>query len=289
MAGMNHGGSININSAILSQLDKIEAKLGVPALSNRIQASRPYGSTEELVTKKVLSQTQFDEIKDMVTIADVVLTGEARDIDYFLKLGLMQGHLGIARELLVLRQPSQALPHIGHPVEEIYVDVEDQLDERKVPEFKSKLIALQDLIRAKPNDPQVLVQLDQATTAINQALQALPAAQRQSPSFILKVITGLLDAAATEYRAAISGGKISAAIEYQDSRGFVRYASQLYQGIAPRITQENPALAQALEARLTALAKAWPSALAPTTPVLTPDAVAQAVKDLELSLPKQPA
>ena len=55
------------------------------------------------------------------------------------KLGLMKGHLLVAQELLNQNQPKQAEPHIGHPVEEIYVDVEDQLNERKVKEFKTTL------------------------------------------------------------------------------------------------------------------------------------------------------
>jgi DNA uptake protein ComE-like DNA-binding protein len=71
---MNHGakGGININTALLSELDKLEAKLGVPALSNKIQASRPYGKVEELVSKNVITQAQFDQIKDLVTIQDIV-------------------------------------------------------------------------------------------------------------------------------------------------------------------------------------------------------------------------
>ena len=48
------------------QLDKFEAQLGVPALSNKIQANRPYGSPEDLVSKKVITQEQFDQIKDSV-------------------------------------------------------------------------------------------------------------------------------------------------------------------------------------------------------------------------------
>lgn len=32
---------INLNTALLSELDKLEAKLASPALSNKIQASRP--------------------------------------------------------------------------------------------------------------------------------------------------------------------------------------------------------------------------------------------------------
>ncbi len=91
---------ININTAILSELDKFEAKLGVPALSNKIQAGRPYGSPEDLVTKKVITQEQFDQIKDQVGVQEVALTGEAKDVDYMSKLGLMKGHLLVAQELL---------------------------------------------------------------------------------------------------------------------------------------------------------------------------------------------
>ncbi len=73
-SGMSHGKKININNAILSELDKLEGMLGVPALSNKIQASRPYGKAEELVTKNVISQAQYDQVKDLVTVEEVVLT-----------------------------------------------------------------------------------------------------------------------------------------------------------------------------------------------------------------------
>ena len=121
----------------MSELDKIEAQLGVPAISNQIQAARPYKSPQDLVSKKVMTQEQFDKIKDLVTVEDVVLTGVAKDVDYMVKLGLMKGHLYVAKELLDQNQPKQAEPHIGHPVEEIYVDLEEQLNERKAKEFKT--------------------------------------------------------------------------------------------------------------------------------------------------------
>ena len=118
-ASQNQGNKdqININTAILSELDKFEAALGIPALSNKIQANRPYASPEELVSKKVITQEEFDKIKDQVTIQDVELTGVAKDVDYMAKLGLMKGHLIVAKELLDQQQPKQAEPHIGHPVE----------------------------------------------------------------------------------------------------------------------------------------------------------------------------
>lgn len=272
---------ININTAILSELDKFEAQLGVPALSNKIQANRPYASPEELVSKNVINQQQFDQIKDMVTVEDVVLTGVAKDVDYMSKLGLMKGHMIVAKELLDKQQPAQAEPHIGHPVEEIYVDVEDQLQERKVPEFKDSLISLQDFVKSSPKDAKVNTNFATSMQAIDGAIQVLPEQQRSSPEFVLQVINELLDAANSEYGAAIADNKIAAVIEYQDSRGFVEYANTLYQGIASKMAQTNAEAHKAIETSMGELTKAWPSAIAPAAPVKTPAQVSQLIKTIE--------
>ncbi len=272
---------ININTAILSELDKFEAELGIPALSHKIQASRPYASPEELVAKKVITQEQFDKIKDQVTIEDVVLTGEAKDVDYMTKLGLMKGHMLIAKELLDQGKPDQAEPHIGHPVEEIYVDVEEQFKERNIPEFKTGLISLQDSVKSNPKDAKLAANFDKSMQAIDQAMQGLPEQQRQSPKFVLQVINGLLDAANSEYGAAIANGKISAAIEYQDSRGFVNYADTLQKNIAEPLKKDNSEAQKAIADSMTKLKTAWPSAVPPATPALPPEEVSNLVKTIE--------
>ncbi len=272
---------ININTAILSELDKFEAQLGVPALSNKIQANRPYASPEELVSKKVISQEQFDKIKDQVTVQEVVLTGEAKDVDYMTKLGLMKGHLLVAQELLDQNQPKQAEPHIGHPVEEIYVDVEEQLNDRKVKEFKTTLVSLQDLVKSNPKDAKVKTNFTTSVESVDQAIAALPEAQRTQPSFVLQVINGLLDSANSEYGAAIADDKIAAAIEYQDSRGFVLYADELYQGIKSQMAKDHPDADKAIQASMTQLKKTWPSVIPPAKPVNTPEEVTKEIKAIE--------
>jgi DNA uptake protein ComE-like DNA-binding protein len=282
----SHGGDkkININSAILSELDKLEAKLGIPALSNKIQAERPYKTPEDLVTKKVIDRQQFDKIKDLVTIEDVVLTGVAKDTDYMVKLGLMKGHLFVAKELLDLNQPKDAEPHIGHPVEEIYTDVADQLNERKVKEFKTTLITLEDLVKAGAKDnTKVTTNFKESMQAIDVAIAALPESQRQSPSFVLPVINGLLDTANSEYSAAIADGKIKAAIEYQDSRGFITYADILYQGIAAKMAKDNPEVNKIITETFKELKTIWPTAIPPAAPVKTPAQVSQLIKKIEES------
>lgn len=273
---------INLNTAILSELDKLEAQLGIPALSHRIQASRPYSSVEDLVSKKVVTQDQFDQIKDQISIEEIVLTGEAKDVDYMTKLGLMKGHMIIAGELLALNKPDQAEPHLGHPVEEIYVDIEDQLGERKVPDFKDVLTRVQDLVKSKPNDPQVKSDYDKAMAAIDQAIAALPTEQRQSPNFAFNVINGMLETASAEYTAAISDGKIREIIEYQDSRGFVTYSQDtLYKSIEAKLNQKDSQANQKIDSTFQALRKAWPTAVAPDAPVLTVQDVAAKVKLIE--------
>ncbi|WP_414574715.1 helix-hairpin-helix domain-containing protein [Anabaena sp. CCY 9402-a] len=284
----SHSGKarININTAILSELDKFEAKLGVPALSNKIQASRPYGSPEDLVSKKVITQEQFDQIKDIVTVQEVVLTGEAKDVDYMTKMGLMKGHLLVAQELLDNNQAKQAEPHIGHPVEEIYIDVEEQLNERQVKEFKTTLVGLQELVKSNPKNAKVKTNFTASVEAVDGAIAALPEAQRTKPGFVLQVINSLLDAANSEYGAAIANGKIAEAIEYQDSRGFVIYAQELYKGIATQVAQSNPEAHKTIETSFTELTTVWPSVIPPTQPVKTPDEVTQLVRTIELNSQK---
>ena len=278
---------ININNAILSQLDKLEAKLGIPALSNKIQASRPYGKSEDLVTKSVITQAQFDQIKDLVTVEDTQLTGEAKDIDYMTKLGLMKGHLLVAKELLDLKKPDQAEPHIGHPVEEIYADIEDQLKDRKVKEFKAPLIDLQDLVKAGAKDEAAVNRKFEASTqAIDDAIAALPKTQQNDPKFVLSVINGLLDTASSEYKASIADGKISQPIEYQDSRGFVEYSNGLYQTIAPIMKKNDPGFHQSMVAAMANLRTAWPSPIPPAAPVKTSDTVSTLIKEIETNAQK---
>ncbi len=277
------GKKININTAILSELDKFEAQLGVPALSHKIQASRPYGNPQDLVSKKVITQEQFDQIKDQVTVEEVVLTGEAKDVDYMTKLGLMKGHMIVAGELLDLGKPEQAVPHLEHPVEEIYVDLADQFTERQVPDFKDTLTQVQDLVKSKPNDPQVKPRFEAAMAAIDRAIAALPASQRQSVNFGLQVVNGLLETATSEYGAAITDGKIKAAIEYQDSRGFVTYAEDtVFKGIGNKLKQTDPKAYEQITAHFTQLRKAWPQPIPPATPVLTVDQVVAQVKQIEM-------
>jgi DNA uptake protein ComE-like DNA-binding protein len=58
-------GQIDINSAPIAELDKLELPGTKPSLSERIQGGRPYKTIEDLVIKKVISAEEFKLIKGL--------------------------------------------------------------------------------------------------------------------------------------------------------------------------------------------------------------------------------
>ncbi len=58
---------IDINSAPIAELDKLELPGTKPSLSERIQGGRPYSTTDDLVSKKVISADEYKLIKGLVT------------------------------------------------------------------------------------------------------------------------------------------------------------------------------------------------------------------------------
>ena len=208
------------------------------------------------------------------------------DVEYMTALGLMEGHLIVGKELLDLGKPEQAEPHMGHPVEEIYGEIEDELTRRNVPQFKIAMNQLHDLVKTAPKSPQVVDKYQAGIEAIEGAIAAVPDKQRQSPKFVLEVITKLLAPAEEEYKAAIANNRIVEEIEYQDSRGFVLYAESLYGSIAPEMKQKNPQVHQIIVSSMKELKKAWPSPVPPEKPVMTPAQVSQMVAQIKASSQK---
>ncbi|MGB3649847.1 MAG: hypothetical protein WBA41_01360 [Rivularia sp. (in: cyanobacteria)] len=216
-----------------------------------------------------------------VTQTQASQSGEAKDVGYMTKMSLMKGHLLVAKELLDKNEPKQAEPHIGHPVEEIYSDVESQLKERNVKEFKSTLDDLHDLVKSKPKDAKVATSFASSMEAVDGAIAAVPENERNQPEFVLAVIDRVLDTAKEEYEAAIANGKIVEDIEYQDSRGFVLYAQDLYAGISEQMKTAHSEEDKAITSSMSELAKAWPAVIPPSAPVKTPEEVATLVDAIE--------
>lgn len=63
---LNSSSLINVNTASLAQLDKLP---GVgPVTAGKIISGRPYGSIDELLTKKAVSKSVFEKIKELIRI-----------------------------------------------------------------------------------------------------------------------------------------------------------------------------------------------------------------------------
>ncbi|MEA5597852.1 hypothetical protein [Rivularia sp. UHCC 0363] len=216
-----------------------------------------------------------------VTQTQASQSGEAKDVGYMTKMGLMKGHLLVAKELLDKNEPKQAEPHIGHPVEEIYSDVQDQLTERNVKEFKTTLDGLHDLVKSKPKDAKVATSFASSMEAVDGAIAALPSEERNKPEFVMAVIDRILNTAKQEYEAAIANGKIVEDIEYQDSRGFVLYAQDLYKNISGQMNTAHPEEDKAITSSMSELVTAWPTVIPPSAPVKTPEEVAKLVDVIE--------
>jgi DNA uptake protein ComE-like DNA-binding protein len=58
---------IDINTAPIPELDKLELPGTKPSLSERIQGGRPYKQIDDLVTQKVISAEEFKLIQNLVT------------------------------------------------------------------------------------------------------------------------------------------------------------------------------------------------------------------------------
>lgn len=66
-AASTQGSKIDINSAPIAELDKLELPGTKPSLSERIQGGRPYKTTEDMVSKKVISADEYKLIQGLVT------------------------------------------------------------------------------------------------------------------------------------------------------------------------------------------------------------------------------
>lgn len=66
-AAMTSSTKININTASIAELDKLELPGTKPSLSERIQGARPYSNSEDMVKKKAISKEELDLIKNLVT------------------------------------------------------------------------------------------------------------------------------------------------------------------------------------------------------------------------------
>ncbi|MEL6787557.1 MAG: hypothetical protein AAFO76_09140, partial [Cyanobacteria bacterium J06607_15] len=168
-------------------------------------------------------------------------------------------------------------------VEELYSDIETVLPERGAEDFKPTLVQLNELIQSAPESPEVETLLDESLASIDSAIAVIPESQINSPEFVLDVMVEMLKNAAAKYDAAIANNQIVEVVEYQDSKGIVDYAEQLYQTVATQKSQADPQAHQVITDSLAELKTAVPSVEPPTAPVKEPSEIYGLVSQIEFN------
>jgi broad specificity phosphatase PhoE len=196
-------------------------------------------------------------------------------------LMLMHGHLRIGRALVEQQAWDDAVMHFRHPIEEIYGELEAELKQRQVEDFRAELDALAGHVRDQEHEPFEQA-FDRVQAAIDTAVAALPAEVRNSATFKLNVAMRLLQQAALEYNAAIADGRIVNVAEYQDSRGFVWTAAELLHDVAAELGRRDAEAWQMMETLLADIKRAWPDVQPPAEPAQPVSRVLSNISRLDL-------
>ena len=197
-------------------------------------------------------------------------------------LGLMKGNLLTAQELITAGNYEQVETLIVQPVE-LYSEIETILPEKGVEDFKPILSQLRNVAQYDPQSADIPSLIDESLTSIDGAIAAIPEAQLNSPEFVLSSIVPMLKNAATEYEAAIASNQFVEIIDYQESRGLVNYADELYQTIAEQKSEVDPEGHQTISDTLAELKTAWPAIEPPSTPIKEPSEVYGLVSQIEFN------
>lgn len=131
-------------------------------------------------------------------------------------LGFMQGHLRAGLALYQSGDLKAAKTHMGHPIEEKYDAVADELKDRGLARLKDELAALAQAAEDEKPIGDIAPLYERVAQTIDAARADVPVAKR------LVGLIALTRVAGDEYTVATEGGKLSNLHEYQDSWGFLR-------------------------------------------------------------------
>ena len=161
----------------------------------------------------------------VIAAADPAISSEDH-AELLFKLGLLEGHLMVGRELIDAGQTQLALPHFGHPIRELYDDISGELAQRGVTGFDGELIALEALAAGKPTAPATSAQYDKVIGIIAALRATVPAGLLDNERFMLGVLGEVAAISAEDYGESIEGNRIEKPVEYHDSRGYLEYADR---------------------------------------------------------------
>lgn len=210
------------------------------------------------------------------------LTGASEDTALTVNIGMVRGHLNAAAELVKAGKFKDAVPHVHHPIEEIYPDLEAPLAARKIVGLKQALETLHEAVEAEKAD-DIATHLAAALALCDAADKSVK--EQGTPAFEADAGLRLLKMAVPEYAEAIKDGRIVNIVEYQDARGFMlEGARRLALG---KSTVADADAAGDLDRAIATILSVFPTIDPPETPIKSASAISGLVSLAELSLSLQ--
>jgi len=146
----------------------------------------------------------------------------APEVQLLTDIGFMQGHAYAGLKLYEMGEAELGVEHIGHPIEEKYEAVAQQVEKMGFNGLKAQLNAMSEAAEAGKPAEEVAALYDEMA----QTLEEIRAKTDGGAVTELKALAMLTRIAADEYGAAFTDGKLTDEKEYQDSWGFLQIVKQ---------------------------------------------------------------
>lgn len=168
-------------------------------------------------------------------------------------LGLVEGHLLVAMELLRAGALDAAKTHVKHPSDEIYASLKPGFRRYRAEGFAAELEKL-----AKAANAADTAAAENAYREVTKKIERARGKAPASTKELLLVTARLVETAGEEYRESIKDGRVADAHEYQDAFGFTRVAGNLLERAQAKSISERSAVESARKA-IADLNRLWPS------------------------------
>jgi hypothetical protein len=193
-------------------------------------------------------------------------------------LAQIRGHLRVARELLAAGEAEAAVPHIGHPRAELLTAVTPEIREAGGdPDLLDAAIGAAEAALANGDDEALDGAIEAAIEAARDA-EAAVVADPEDPAYRGSVIAALVSSVGGEYSEAVVGGELRELAEFQDARGFLLEAMELYETIRPVVEAASADEADEIATAFEALEAALPGPTPPDTLTAPEDVSAAAAR-----------
>lgn len=196
-------------------------------------------------------------------------------------LAITEAHIIAARDAFLQGETNAAGEMFAHPVSEVLLDVGPHLQAQGVENFDDLLVNASGAVFEGETEDQISARTDEIIATLRAAAEKAPDNGQSEARIQAGVASDQIDRAATMYALAGEGDEYE---PYLDGYGFFKAAQAAYDLQKTAINADLPEAATAIEAALTLLAKAYPTALRPETLDQQPAALTAASSGVILAL-----